>query len=87
MRRLHMEKKYYEKDKELWSYPAVMAEKDVDLLDSQGADPPTLYLNEEITPFLPTGIGEQHSKTISNLVHVALLRPKNESAELTQRPI
>jgi hypothetical protein len=37
-----------------------MAEKDVDLLDSQGADPPPLHLNEEITPLLPTGVGEQY---------------------------
>jgi hypothetical protein len=32
------------------------------------------HLNEEITPFLPTGIGEWYSKTISNLGHAALLR-------------
>ncbi len=31
------------------------------------------HLNEEITPLLPTGIGERYSQTISNLGHVALL--------------
>ena len=31
------------------------------------------HLNEEITPFLPTRIGEQYCKTISNLGHAALL--------------
>jgi hypothetical protein len=31
-------------------------------------------LNEEITPLLPTGIGERFSQTISNLGHAALLR-------------
>ncbi len=31
-------------------------------------------LNEEITPLLPTGIGEQYSQTISNLGQAALLR-------------
>ncbi len=51
---------------------------------SQGADPLLLplrvakagrnHLNEEITPLLPTGIGERDSQTISNLVHAALLR-------------
>jgi hypothetical protein len=30
-------------------------------------------LNEEITPLLPTGIGERFSQTISNLGHAALL--------------
>jgi hypothetical protein len=46
------------------------------------------HLNEEITPLLPTGIGERYSQTISNLGHAALLRrcelPHNESAELTR---
>jgi hypothetical protein len=32
------------------------------------------HLNKEITPLLPAGIGEQYSKTISNLGHAALLR-------------
>ncbi len=32
------------------------------------------HLNEEITPLLPTGIGERCSQTISNLGHTALLR-------------
>jgi hypothetical protein len=32
-------------------------------------------LNEEITPLLPTGIGERFSQTILNLRHAALLRP------------
>jgi hypothetical protein len=32
------------------------------------------HLNEEITPLLPTGIGERFSQTISNLGHAALLR-------------
>jgi hypothetical protein len=46
-------------------------------------------LNEEITPLLPTGIGERYSQTVSNLGHAALLRrcdlpPVNKSAELTQ---
>jgi hypothetical protein len=50
------------------------------------------HLNEEITPLLPTGIGERFSQTISNLGHAALLRryelpPINESAELTQRAL
>jgi hypothetical protein len=31
-------------------------------------------LNEEITPLLPTEIGERCSQTISNLGHAALLR-------------
>ncbi len=31
-------------------------------------------LKEEITPLLPTGIGERLSPTISNLGHAALLR-------------
>ena len=31
------------------------------------------HLNEEITHFLPTGIGERFSQTISNLGHAALL--------------
>jgi hypothetical protein len=42
------------------------------------------FLNEEITPLLPTEIGERFSQTISNLGHAALLRrcelPHNESA-------
>jgi hypothetical protein len=42
------------------------------------------HLNEEISPLLPTGIGEKFSQTISNLGHAALLRrcelpPINES--------
>jgi hypothetical protein len=51
---------------------------------SQGADPhpPSSilgkegrnHLNEEITSFLPTGIGEEYGQTISNLGHTALLR-------------
>ncbi len=48
------------------------------------------HLNEEITPLLPTGIGERFSQTISNLGHAALLRrcPHiNESAELTGGPL
>ncbi len=32
------------------------------------------HLNEEISPLLPTGIGERFSQTISNLGHAALLR-------------
>jgi hypothetical protein len=32
------------------------------------------HLNEEITPLLPTGIGERYGQTISNLGHAALLR-------------
>jgi hypothetical protein len=32
------------------------------------------HLNKEITPLLPTGIGERFSQTISNLGHAALLR-------------
>jgi hypothetical protein len=48
----------------------------------QGADPsPSTRgktgrnnLNEEITPLLPTGIGEQYSQTIQNLGHAAILR-------------
>ncbi len=35
------------------------------------------HLHEEITPLLPTGIGERLSQTISNLVHAALLRYVN----------
>jgi hypothetical protein len=57
----------------------------VSLCCPQGADPPppTSYtrgkagrnhLNEEITPLLPTGIGERFSQNISNLGHAALLR-------------
>jgi hypothetical protein len=53
--------------------------------DPQGADslppPPSMcsedrknHLNEEITPLLPTGIGERFRQTISNLEHDALLR-------------
>jgi hypothetical protein len=51
---------------------------------SQGADSHPLpstrvkagrnNLNEEITPLLPTGIGERYSQTISNLGHTALVR-------------
>ncbi len=46
------------------------------------------HLNEEITPLLPTGIGERFIQTISNLGHAALLRrcelrPLSEIAELT----
>jgi hypothetical protein len=50
----------------------------------KGADPPTLpervanggrnHLNEEITPLLPTGMGERYGQTISNLGHAAPLR-------------
>jgi hypothetical protein len=48
----------------------------------QGADPPPStrgkagrnHLNEEITPLLPTGIGEKYSQAISNVGHAALLR-------------
>jgi hypothetical protein len=51
----------------------------------QGADPPPHaplhvvtagknHLNEEITPLLPTGIGERYGQTISNLGHAVLLR-------------
>jgi hypothetical protein len=48
-----------------------------------------ILFNKEITPLLPTGIGERFSQTISNLGHAALLRqselpPINESTELTQ---
>jgi hypothetical protein len=32
------------------------------------------HLNKEINPFLPTGIGERYSQTISNLRHAAPLR-------------
>ncbi len=32
------------------------------------------HLKEEITPLLPTGIGERNCQTISNLGHAALLR-------------
>ncbi len=32
------------------------------------------HLNEEITPLLPIGLGEQYSQTISNLGHAALMR-------------
>jgi hypothetical protein len=32
------------------------------------------HLNEEITPLLPTGIGERFRQTISNLGHAAPLR-------------
>jgi hypothetical protein len=54
----------------------------ISVLTSQGADPPPLPLhivtagrvNEEITPLLPTGIGERYCQTISNLGHAALLR-------------
>jgi hypothetical protein len=52
--------------------------------DPQGAEslPPPLrvaktgknHMNDEITPLLPTGIGEQYSQTMSNLGHAALLR-------------
>jgi hypothetical protein len=47
------------------------------------------HLNEEITPLLPTRIGERFSPNISNLGHAALmsrceLPPINESAELTR---
>jgi hypothetical protein len=46
-------------------------------------------LQEEITPLLPTEIGERFSQTILKLGHAALLRrcelpPKNESAELAR---
>jgi hypothetical protein len=49
----------------------------------QGADSPLPlrvaktgkhYLNEEINPLLPTGIGERYSQTISSLGHATLLR-------------
>jgi hypothetical protein len=51
----------------------------------QCADPPPLFplhvamagknhLTEEITPLLPTGMGERFSQTISSLGHAALLR-------------
>jgi hypothetical protein len=58
-------------------------------LSPQGADPHPLSLREEITPHLPTGIGEGFSQTISILGHAALLRrcelpAISESAELTQ---
>jgi hypothetical protein len=53
-------------------------------ITAQGADPPPFlrrvakadknHLNEEITPLLPTVIGELYSQTISNLGHAALLR-------------
>jgi hypothetical protein len=60
----------------------------------QGADPslPPLhvatagknYLNEEITPLLPTGIGrEDHIRTCSALAPM-WIPPINQSAELTQ---
>jgi hypothetical protein len=32
------------------------------------------HWNDEITPLLPTGIGERYSQTISNLGQAALLR-------------
>ncbi len=51
--------------------------------EPQGADPPPPlhpatagknHLNEEITPLLPTGIGERYCQTILNSGHAALLR-------------
>jgi hypothetical protein len=61
---------------------------------TQGADPPPPppllaiaiaiamagknHLNEEITPLLPTGIGERYSQTISNLGHAGLLHRRCE---------
>jgi hypothetical protein len=52
-------------------------------VNPQGADPLHLplrvakagrnHLNEEITPLLPTGIGERYSQTISNVGQAALL--------------
>jgi hypothetical protein len=33
-----------------------------------------IHLKEEVTPLLPTGIGERYSQTISNLGQAALLR-------------
>ncbi len=58
---------------------------------SQCADPhpSPLPLHEgrqvEITPLLPTDIGDRFSQTISNLLHAALITPPiNESAELTR---
>jgi hypothetical protein len=54
------------------------------ILFAQGADPvPTSstitkagrnHFNEEITPLLPTVIGERYCKTILNLGHAVLLR-------------
>jgi hypothetical protein len=45
-------------------------------------------LNDEITPLLPTGVGERYSQSISNLGHAALSRrytpPFNESDELNK---
>ncbi len=47
-------------------------------MSPQGADSPLQgkagknHLNEEFTPLLPNGIGEQYSQTISNLGHAAL---------------
>jgi hypothetical protein len=34
-----------------------------------------IHLNEEITPLLPTGIGERYCRTISNLRHEAQEHP------------
>ncbi len=65
---------------------------------SQGADPPPSmrgkagrnYWNEEITPLLPTGIGEQFSQTICikfntcSALAPMWTPPINESAELTR---
>jgi hypothetical protein len=46
------------------------------------------HLNKEITPLLPTRIGEQYSQTISNLGQAALFHqcefPYKRNAELTQ---
>jgi hypothetical protein len=50
------------------------------VLDNYYSPPPTCsedrknHLNEEITPLIPTGIGERFRQTISNLGHGALLR-------------
>ncbi len=42
------------------------------------------HLNEEITPIIPTGIGERYCQTISNLGHAPMWTPPiNKSAELT----
>jgi hypothetical protein len=61
--------------------------------DPQGADPRHLsysvakagrnHLKEEISPLLPTGIGEWYSQTISNLGHGMWTPPINECVELT----
>ncbi len=64
-------------------FPPLSPPSPVGKLSPQAADWPPIprtrseagrnHLNEEIIPLLPTGIGEQYCKTISNLEHAALL--------------